>query len=124
MRQIDVESIHDGTFIFTVTERDHAPWGSTNTTIFVPPEQLPAFVSKLQARLHEVEQVRKAMLVFVPGQPVRIVGHFHHGQQGTVIAVDQKEARMQQKTGEQWSYRVAFGDGSTWAYNADELEQT
>ncbi len=28
LRQIDVEAIHDGTFIFTVTERDQAPWGS------------------------------------------------------------------------------------------------
>jgi len=124
MRQIDVEAIHDGTFIFTVTERDQAPWGSTNTTIFIPPEQLAEVVAKLQVRLHEVEQARKARLVFAPGQDVRIIGHFHHGQQGTVIAVEQKEARMQQKTGEQWSYRVAFGDGSTWAYNADELEQT
>ncbi len=124
MRQIDVEAIHDGTFIFTVTERDQAPWGSTNTTIFVPPERLAELVAKLQARLHEVEQARKARHVFAPGQHVQIVGHFHHGQERIVVAVEQKEARMQQKTGEQWSYRVAFGDGSTWAVNADKLEQT
>ncbi len=42
MRQIEVEALHDGTFVFTATERAQAPWDSTNTTIFVPPEKLAA----------------------------------------------------------------------------------
>ena len=44
------------------------------------------------------------------------------GQQGTVIAVAQKLARMERMTGERWAYTMYFDDGMTWTYNAVKLE--
>src|SRR3954447_3184483 len=111
MNRIEVRGINDGTFIFTVTERDHEPWGTTNTTLFVPPEQLEGLVVQLQARLHEVTLLRQAVPAFASGEVVQISGRFRQGQQGRVIDQRQKDARMEQLTGEAWSYTVMFPDG-------------
>ncbi len=122
MYGIEVRAAHDSTLIFTVTAHDHAPWGAGNTTLLVPAEQLEPLISKLQARLQEVQELRAATPAFVAGQQVRVTGGHRQGQHGKVIEVVQKEARMERMTGERWLYTVYFEDGMTWTYRADELE--
>ena len=122
MYGIDVRAAHDSTLIFTVTEQSREPWGAANSTILVPAEQLEPLISKLQARLQEVQELRAATPVFATGQQVRITGGPREGQHGKVIEITQKEARLERMTGERWLYTVYFDDGMTWAYRADELE--
>ena len=51
MRHIEVQPTEDGALIFTVTARDQAPWGSTNTTIVVTADDLASLRAKLHACL-------------------------------------------------------------------------
>ncbi len=122
MSGIDVRATDGGAMIFTVTERDRAPWGSTNTTIFVTPDDLALLTGKLQACLQEIQQRQVESPAFATGQAVRVVGNFRNGQQGKVIEVEHKESRLEQRSGERWSYTVYFEDGSTWVYSGSELE--
>ena len=121
MYRIEVRAADDSTLIFTVTDRSQAPWGPSNTTILVPPEQLAPLVDHLQQRLHTLQQQQRAAPAFARGQTVAVVGGYRQGQGGTVIEVREKDARLQQRTGARWSYTVAFADGSTWSYQGDEL---
>ena len=123
MSSIDVCPTDDAVLLFTVTQRDRAPWGSTNTTIFVPAADLELLVAKLQASLHAIQERQAAMPAFAPGQYVQVVGHYRHGQQGKVIEVRPREGHLEQRAGEPWKYTVYFADGATWAYNAAELER-
>jgi hypothetical protein len=119
--RIDVRGMHDGTFIFTVTEHDQAPWGTSNTTIFIPPEHLQDIIAKLHTRLVEIQQMRQAQPALAIGQRVAIRGNFRQDQVGTVVEAQEKSARVQQQSGQRWSYTVAFPDGNTWRYTEDEL---
>jgi hypothetical protein len=123
MYAIEVRGADEGTLIFTVTDHGREPWQVGNTTIYVPPDLLEGLAAKLQARLQEVQQLRAATPVFTTGESVLVTGNFRHGQHGTVIDVQPKTARLQQRSGEQLAYTVAFADGATWTYNASELER-
>ena len=123
MHGIEVRGIHDGTFIFTVTDQDRAPWGTSNTTIFVPPEQLVALVSKLQARLQDIQQLRPDVPALTIGERVHILGHHRRGQYGVVLEVREKEPHVQRRSGQRWAYTGAFDDTTTWTYNAGDLER-
>ena len=124
MTGIEVRGEDETTVIFTVTDRDQAPWGRTNTTIYIPPQFLPEVVGKLQARLQEVQQLQRATPALSVGAKVQIRGHMRHGQRGTVVEIRPKEARLQQRTGAAWAYTVAFADNITWTYTGDELEHS
>ncbi len=123
MSGIDVQAIDDGALIFTVTAHDQAPWGRSNTTIFVTAADLEVLIDKLQAHQRAIQQQRASRPAFVPGQVVHIVGSFRTGQRGKVIDVRQKEARLQRASGQLWSYTVYFDDDATWDYTATELER-
>ena len=124
MRHIEVQPTEDGALIFTVTPHDQAPWGSTNTTIFVTAEDLAFLSAKLQACPQEMQQRQAAIPAFAAGQYVQVVGTFCQGQHGKIIEVEPKEPRMAQRSDEEpWVYTVAFADGATWRYHANDLER-
>ncbi len=121
MRHIEVQPTEDGALIFTVTPRDQAPWGSTNTTIFVTGADLASLSAKLQACLQEMQQRQADRRAFAAGQYVQVVGTFRQGQHGKIVEVQPKAPRLAQRSDEAWVYTVAFADGATWRYNASEL---
>ena len=121
MSHIEVQPTEDGALIFTVTPRDQAPWGSTNTTIFVTGADLASLSAKLQACLQEMQQRQAAIPAFAAGQYVQVVRTFRQGQHGKIIEVQPKEPRLAQRLGEPWVYTVAFEDDATWRYNASDL---
>ena len=121
MHEIEVRAAEGATLIYTVTERATEPWSVNNTTIMVTAEQLEALVHKLQARLVEVQALRQATPQFTVKQVVAIIGTYRHGQCGRVVEVREREARLQRVFGERWAYTVAFEDGMTWTYRAEDL---
>ena len=121
MSHIEVQPTEDGALIFTVTPRDQAPWGSTNTTIFVTGADLAALCAKLHACLQEMQQRQAASPAFAAGQYVQVVGTFRQGQHGKIVEVQPKVLRLAQRSDEAWVYTVAFEDGATWRYNGSDL---
>ena len=121
MHEIEVRATEGATLIYTVTERAMESWTVNNTTILVTVEQLAPLVQKLQARLAEVQALRQATPHFAVKQVVTISGTYRHGQCGRVVEVRERVARLQRVFGERWAYTVAFEDGMTWTYRAEEL---
>ena len=121
MYELDVHAADDLTLIFTRTERAQTPWGSGNTTLLVPPDQLAPLIAKLQRRLHELPQPQPAAPIYVVAQAVISTGHFRPGQAGRVVEVRAKTDHVREVSGEAWTYTVAFADGTTWSYRVGEL---
>ncbi len=122
MYDIEVRAADEYTLIFTVTARERDPWGRDTATILVAPEQLDTLIARLEARRDELRQRPAARPPLAAGAAVRIARSFRTGQQGRIITVQQKAARLRQRSGSPWSVTVAFGDGTTWTYSADEVE--
>ena len=122
MYEIDVRAAEEYTLIFTVTAREREPWGRDTATILVTPEQLDPLIAQLQARREELRQRAAARPPLAAGATVRIARSFRTGQHGRILTVQQKAERLRQRSGNAWSVTVAFGDGTTWTYSADEVE--
>ena len=121
MYAIEVRAAEEYTLIFTVTAREREPWGRDNATILVAPAQLDALIAHLEARRDELRQLAAARPPVAVGAAVRIARSFRTGQDGRVVAVEEKGERLQQRSGTRWSVAVAFADGTTWTYSVDEV---